>query len=189
MDAGLGIILFLLQPGSFSNPHCAASLSIECSILRTALTAPSHRVQSMGVCTFYLCLLGTCHDKDPAAWVLAVPALRDQMFDLLYCSWAIITVMDHYSMESDPRIFLPQGYHLDKRTAPVCFWGKAPKWFKTLPAHGARRLAPRQRRKPSRISWAFAGLSDPSELNKYLSFLLIEPTSSGKRMSASAGCN
>ena len=73
MDAGLGIVLFLLQPGSFSNPHCA-SLSIECSILRAALTTPSHRVQFMGVCTFYMCLLDTCHDRDPTTWVLAVPA-------------------------------------------------------------------------------------------------------------------
>lgn len=145
MDAGLGIILFLLQPGSFSNPH-GATLSIECSVLRTALTAPTHRVQSMGVCTFYLCLLGTGHDRDPVAGVLAVPVVRDQIFDLLYCSWVTIDRSFFEVRWNQTLNVSSQSYHLDKRVVPVRFGGKASKWFKALSCteqRQAQRLAPR----------------------------------------------
>ena len=138
MDARLGIVYFLLQSGSFSNPH-GATLSVECSVLRTlvrtALTAPTHRVQFMGVCTFYLCLLtlATIKIQWPGCWRYR-PC--ESEFST-YCTVPGSPLIDHIDHSSKfdgirPSNVSPQSYHLDKRVVPVRFRGKESKWFKAL---------------------------------------------------------
>lgn len=138
MDAGLGIILFLLRPGWFPNPYCCAALSIECSVLRIAPTAPSRRVQSIRVCTFWL--LATIKIPQPGYW-------RYQPYDLLYCSWVIAngSFFDGNHGIKPPNPFTPLSYNFYKQIVAVRFGVNVPKRFKTLTA---RKLALGKGRKP-----------------------------------------